>query len=182
MMQFVAEWFGFEESENVSCAVSDDGVANCKNSVQEWVEIDESDDQIESSIFGNFTQQMVEAIDLEVVHQAHIEPTNQVVEEINKIKTQFAKLTIESNIFENLVTKPLTLVGQFVSNLDIEFEDLKTKGARRDQRGKASPMSVGFDDEDNEISRFDEVGLGEAGLGEAEISYKKLLYASIWSS
>ncbi|KAK0578191.1 hypothetical protein LWI29_006526 [Acer saccharum] len=37
--------------------------------------------------------------------------------------------------------------------------------------------SVGFDDEDNEISGFDEVGLGEA-----EISCKKLLYALIWSS
>ncbi|KAK1572604.1 hypothetical protein Q3G72_035097 [Acer saccharum] len=42
--------------------------------------------------------------------------------------------------------------------------------------------SVGFDDEDNEISGFDEVGLGEAGLGEAKISCKKLLYAPIWSS
>ncbi|TXG71898.1 hypothetical protein EZV62_000477 [Acer yangbiense] len=36
---------------------------------------------------------------------------------------------------------------------------------------------VGFDDEDNEISGFDEVGLGEA-----ESSCKKLLYTPIWSS
>ena len=62
---------------------------------------------------------MVGAMDLEVVDKAHIEPTNLVVEEIDK--------TTESNIFEDLVTIPLALVGQSVGKLDIGFEDTKVR-------------------------------------------------------
>ncbi|KAI9194430.1 hypothetical protein LWI28_005930 [Acer negundo] len=62
---------------------------------------------------------MVEAIGLEVVDKAYIEPTNLVVEEIDK--------TTESNIFEDLVTIPLALVGQSVGKLDIGFEDTNVR-------------------------------------------------------
>ncbi|KAI9192688.1 hypothetical protein LWI28_026603 [Acer negundo] len=94
-------------------------VANCRSSVQECVEIEENDDQFESSIFESLTQQMVESIGREVVDKDHIESTNLVVEEIDK--------TIKSNIFEDLVTIPLALVGQSVGKLDIGFEDTRVR-------------------------------------------------------
>ena len=119
MIQFMSDWFDFEESENGSCVVSEGEVANCGSSVQECVEIEENDDQFESSIFENLTQQMVEALGLEVVDKTHIESTNLVVKEIDK--------TTESNIFDDLVTIPLTLVGQSVGKLDIGFEDTKVR-------------------------------------------------------
>ncbi|KAK2654634.1 hypothetical protein Ddye_014490 [Dipteronia dyeriana] len=91
MMQFVSDWFDSEESENDPCIVSEGGVANYEISVQMWVEIEENDDQFESSIFENLTQQMVETIGFEVFDETHVEPINLFVEEIDK--------TTESNIF-----------------------------------------------------------------------------------
>ncbi|KAI9198714.1 hypothetical protein LWI28_021056 [Acer negundo] len=101
---------------------SQGGVANCGSSVQECVEIEENDDQFESLIFENLTQQMVEAIGLEVVDKAHIEPTNLVVEEIGKI--------IENIVFEDFLLMSHVLVGQFLDyysgfmNLWSEYKEL----------------------------------------------------------
>ncbi|KAK0604663.1 hypothetical protein LWI29_017978 [Acer saccharum] len=103
------------------------GVANCGNNAQEKlvdcfdvVKYAEGNNKIEQLISENFTQQMVEEIDLEVVNEVHVDPTNLVVEEIDK--------TIESNIFEGFVLMSYVLIGQIVSTLGFGFENVKTKG------------------------------------------------------
>ncbi|KAI9170365.1 hypothetical protein LWI28_026845 [Acer negundo] len=90
----------FESSIFDSCVVPEGGVAYCGNIVQEKV-VDCFDvvknvgENVKNvlSILENFTQQIVEEIDLEVVNEVHIDPTKQVVEEIDK--------TIGSNILED---------------------------------------------------------------------------------
>ena len=132
MMQFVSDWFDFEESESVHCDIlGNDNMVDCGNITQEELvdcvagKIEESDDQIVSLNFENFTQQMVEAIDLEVVDKAHIDSTNLVVEEIDK--------TIENIVFEDFVLMSHVPVGQIVGTLCMRFENVKTKGVRRRQ-------------------------------------------------
>ncbi|KAK3185104.1 hypothetical protein Dsin_032390 [Dipteronia sinensis] len=134
MMQFVKEWFDFEERENASCNAS---VVYCGNSVREKifdcfdvVKNEEGNDKIKSSISGNFTQLEAEALDVGVVMKVHIEPTNQVDEETKQVKLQLEEPTIETIVLENFVSMSHVLVGQIVSTLGIGFENLKTKRAR----------------------------------------------------
>ncbi|KAK3223268.1 hypothetical protein Dsin_010293 [Dipteronia sinensis] len=65
MMQFVSEWFDFEENDNTSCDVLGDIVVDCDNSVQEKlvdcfdvVKNEEENDEIEFSISDNFIRPM----------------------------------------------------------------------------------------------------------------------------
>ncbi|KAI9173419.1 hypothetical protein LWI28_001103 [Acer negundo] len=88
--------------------------------VKEKEATQEEDDKIVLLILENFTQQMVEEIDLEVVNDVHIDPTKQVIEEIDK--------RIGSNIFEGFVVMSRVLNGQIVSTLGFGFENVKTKG------------------------------------------------------
>ncbi|KAK0576292.1 hypothetical protein LWI29_015025 [Acer saccharum] len=138
MMQFVSNLFDFEESESVHCDILDsDNMVDCGNITQEElvdcvsVKIEESDDQIVYVNFENFTQQMVEAIDREVVDKAHIESTNLVVEEIDK--------TIENIVFEDFVMMSHVLVGQIV---DILLVDEKAEIKRLLEKRSTTPTRL----------------------------------------
>ncbi|KAK0593144.1 hypothetical protein LWI29_031791 [Acer saccharum] len=110
-----------------------DRVVEFGNSIQEKlvdcfdvVKIEEGNDKLESSIFGNFTQLEAKALDVGVVMKIDIEPTNPVDEETKTVKLQLEELTIET-VFENFVSMSHVLVGQMVSTLGVGFENFKSK-------------------------------------------------------
>ncbi|KAK0577341.1 hypothetical protein LWI29_031612 [Acer saccharum] len=121
MMQFVSDWFDFEENENISCDAAGDIVFDCGNSIQEKlvdcfdvVKNVEENVKNEYSISRNFTQLEAEAFDLRVIKEVHIEPTNPAGEGINTIKVQLEEPTIENIVFEDFVLMSHVLVCQIV--------------------------------------------------------------------